>query len=308
MFTEQNLNRYRIFYAAARAGNISKASEQLYISQPAVSKAIKRLEESLGTVLFLRTQKGVTLTPDGAQLFEQLSAAFDAIARAEEKLRTNRALGIARLKIGASATLARYLLLPSLREFITAHPHTRITIECQDSAQTQKLIEDGKLDLGIIQRPRSDTACAFFPRWELEDIFVASRAYIDNLTLREGHFMGAAIFAHANLMLMDEENVTRLYVDNYLKANRIAVNQILDVTTMDLLIEFARIGMGVACVIREFVADDLAAGRLVEIPLDAPVPKRTVGFACAKSAANYPAVQSFLRFTGTYPMSGGVAP
>ncbi len=293
MFGEQNLNRYWIFYAAASAGSISKASERLYISQPAVSKAIKKLEESLNTTLFRRTRKGVTLTTDGKLLYEQLSLAFSSIQSAEEQLRANREPGAGKLTIGASATLSRYLLIPYLRQYIAQNPHTKITIECQDTAHTQKLLEDGRIDIAIVQQPQNAGlgAFAFLPMWELEDIFVASPAYLENLELREGN--SAGILSHANFMLMDEENITRQYVDSYLRRNNLEVKNILDVTTMELLIEFARIGMGVACVIREFVAEDLAAGRLVEIPLKTPIHKRTVGFAAAKEDLRVPSVKQF---------------
>lgn len=92
------------------------------------------------------------------------------------------------------------------------------------------------------------------------------------------------MFRTGNIMLLDRNNMTRHYIDAYLNENQIVPNQLLEVTTMDLLIEFARIGLGVGCVIREFVAGDLAAGRLIEIPLSAPIRKRTVASPTRRTA------------------------
>ena len=96
---EQNLNQYRIFYAVAQAGSISKASEKLYISQPAVSKSISKLEESLDAVLLKRSRKGITLTDEGKTLFEQLRIAFAAIEAGEKKIKNLHDLGIGKIKM-----------------------------------------------------------------------------------------------------------------------------------------------------------------------------------------------------------------
>ena len=96
-------------------------------------------------------------------------------------------------------------------------------------------------------------------------------------------------------MLLDQNNMTRHHVDEYLKEAHIEPKQILEVTTMDLLIEFVKIGLGVACVIRELVQKELDSGRLVEIPLAPPIPKRTIGFAY-RSVNPSTALKTFLEF------------
>ena len=78
---DQNLSQYRIFYAVAKAGNISRAAKELYISQPAISKSISKLEDSLNTVLFTRNSRGVQLTNEGQVLFEHTRDAFEELAK-----------------------------------------------------------------------------------------------------------------------------------------------------------------------------------------------------------------------------------
>ena len=133
---EQNLSQYKIFYEVAKAGNISKAAKELYISQPAISKAISKLEDSLGLSLFTRSSRGVQLTSEGEILFEHTREAFDALDRGEQELKRIQEFDIGHLRIGVSNTLCKYILLPYLKTFIDQYPHMKVTIESQATAQT----------------------------------------------------------------------------------------------------------------------------------------------------------------------------
>ena len=140
---EQHLSQYKIFYEVARTGNISKAAKELFISQPAISKAISKLEESLNTTLFLRSSRGVSLTEEGELLFEYVRTAFESLSRGEEELKRIREFQIGHLRIGVSNTLCKHILLPYLKGFVEQYPHIRITIESQDSIQTLSMLDQG---------------------------------------------------------------------------------------------------------------------------------------------------------------------
>ena len=145
---EQNLSQYKIFYEVAKAGNISKAAKELYISQPAISKAIGKLEDSLGLSLFTRSSRGVQLTSEGEILFEHAREAFEALERGEQELRRIQEFDIGHLRIGVSNTLCKYILLPYLKTFIDQYPHMKVTIESQSTVQTLNRLEQQKIDLG----------------------------------------------------------------------------------------------------------------------------------------------------------------
>lgn len=119
---QENLSLYYIFYIVSRTGNISQAAKELYISQPAISRAIKKLEDNLDTILFKRSSRGVTLTPDGQLLYEKVKAAFELLSEGEDSILHNRSREIPRLRIGASTTLCKYVLMPRLKNFISANP------------------------------------------------------------------------------------------------------------------------------------------------------------------------------------------
>ena len=290
---EQNLSQYKIFYEVAKAGNISKAAKELYISQPAISKAISKLEDSLGLSLFTRSSRGEQLTSEGEILFEHTREAFDALDRGEQELKRIQEFDIGHLRIGVSNTLCKYILLPYLKTFIDQYPHMKVTIESQATAQTLARLEQQKIDLGLVAEPSVRRDLAFIPVMDIQDTFVTTPNYLENLYLREGQ--DTSLFETGNIMLLDTSNMTRHHVDEYMAENNIFPHQILEVTTMDLLIEFAKIGLGIACVIKELVQKELDSGMLVEIPLDIPIHRRTIGFAY-HPANQAMALKTFLEF------------
>ena len=175
---EQNLSQYRIFHAVAKAGNISKAAKDLYISQPAISKAVSRLEENLGTTLFTRGSRGVQLTEEGKILFEHTCAAFEALSQGEQELRRIREFHLGQLRLGGSNTLCRFVMVSYLKHFIEQYPHIKITIENQSSARTLAMLEQQQIDIGLVAEPKSLKNLVFLPVMEIEDIFAATPSYL----------------------------------------------------------------------------------------------------------------------------------
>ena len=290
---DQNLSQYRIFYAVARAGNISKAAKELYISQPAISKSISKLEDTLNTTLFTRNSRGVQLTEEGQILFEHTRSAFEELSIGEQELKRIREFNLGHIRIGVSNTLCRFIMVDYLKGFIERYPHIKISIESQSTTHTLSMLEQQRIDIGLVAEPKPQKNLTFLPVMEIEDIFVATPSYLENLHLREGS--DADLFQAGNIMLLDKNNVTRNYIDHYMMLNNLTVNNLLEVTTMDLLIEFARIGLGIGSVIKEFVKDDLESGRLVQLDLHTPIHKRTVGFAYQTNRTSK-ALNTFLNF------------
>jgi DNA-binding transcriptional LysR family regulator len=251
------------------------------VSQPAVSKAIASLEEIMNLTLFIRNSRGVRLTEEGQLLYQYTKEAFEILKQGEERLKYMKELGVGHLKIGVSATLCKYVLLPYLNRFLKEYPHIKITIESQSTLHTLKQLENNTLDIGLVAKPSNLRLYEFLPLNKIEDIFVATKEYLENIRLRE---KDEDIFSSANVMLLDEENISRMYIEDYFKENNIYPRHILEVSSMDLLIEFAKTGLGVGCVIKEFVTDELASGQLIQIPLKKPINKREVGFCYNKAA------------------------
>lgn len=275
-----NLNLYHIFYAVAKCGNISSAARELFISQPAVSKAVSSLERSLNTILFTRSSKGVSLTPEGKILYTHVEEAFLSLSFGEEQLCQMQNLGVGEISIGVSATLCKYVLLPYLQNFIRSNPHIRVSISCQSTYRTLQSLQNGSIDLGLIGEPEKDTHIFFQPVAEIEDIFVTTKSYLENLNTRTPVSSFSSAADNAAFLMLDRENMTRQYIDNCLKAENIYLKQIIEVSSMDLLIDFAKIDLGIACVIKNFIKKELADSTLIPFPLAHSIPRRRIGFAC----------------------------
>ncbi len=318
---EQNLNYYKIFYEVAKIGSISKAAKNLYISQPAVSKSIARLEQNLSLTLFLRNKRGVKLTEEGKTLYEYLEKAFSSIEMAEKKLHQIGEFGVGQIRIGVSTSLCKHILLPYLQDFISENPHIKVSIACNPTYETLHLLKEDKIDIGLICNTTLEKDYTFLPIKSIQDTFVTTKTYIKNLNFRENNYLetddtvsnlppvsgqapsnippvsgllffsetpaakstdislsGREIIEKSNLMLLDKGNISRQYIDEYMKNAHIKPGQILEINNMDLLIDFASIGIGVACVVREFVTTYIENGQVIEIPLDLKIPERSVGF------------------------------
>ena len=320
-----NLNYYKVFFTVANTESISKAADKLFISQPAVSKSISNLEESLGTKLFDRGSRGVTLNEEGRILYEHLKNAFETITKAEDELHHINELGIGELRLGISTSLCRYILMPYLKNYIAANPHVKFTIDCHSTYNTIRQLQEGNIDVGFICETSLPPDYIYEPFREVHDIFIASDRYLHNLSVREnssnfeaqtpnpwlmaGNVTGLfddnltsantaqddnlstesyrssnvtmssrEILERSNLMLLEKTNITRKHIDRYFYDYAINPGQILEINNMDLLIDFASIGMGVSAIVKEFAEEQLKNGTVVELELNAPIPPRTVGF------------------------------
>lgn len=286
------LNLYHIFYTVAQCGNISAAAKKLYISQPAVSKSISRLEENFSSPLLIRSSRGVTLTENGQLLYRYLETAFQAIRQGEEMISRNDLLGAGSLSIGVSTTLCKYVLLPYLQDYIAANPYVKVSLSCQSTYETMVSLENGTLELGLVgESDRLESShLVFLPIQEIHDIFVCSPEYLRKLQITENE----DLLTQGTFLLLNKNNVTRQYMDKHMLLQNITMEHQIEVTTMDLLIDFARIGLGIACVIGEFVQAELKEGSLVECSIREPIPSRRIGFAYPRSAKTSAAVNAFL--------------
>jgi len=146
-----NLNKLEIFAAVVRAGSFSAAAEQLLLTQPAVSQHVQDLERSLGTRLFVRGRRGVTLTAAGERLAEYTRAIFQLVAEAQNAVTDVAHLAAGRIRVGATPGISVYLLPEPIQEFHSRYPKLHVSVQ---TAITPQIVDDlhlGKLDLGLIE-------------------------------------------------------------------------------------------------------------------------------------------------------------
>ena len=268
-----DLNLYRVFFVVAKCKNISHAAEVLFVSQPAVSKSIKTLENTLNVSLFSRSSKGVALTPEGSILLNHIKNAFDEFSLGVHILEKLKNKEMGNINIGVSTTIGKSYFLPKFQEFIKEYPYFKIKIINKPTLDTIKLVQDDKLDLGIIGTTSHEDDLEFIKLGEIQDILVASSSYLENLNLDSLH----DIFTRGSFMLLESPNATREFIDNYFAKQNLIITPDIEASNMDFLIECAKIGLGITSVIKEFLHEDLENKTLVELPLDFPIPPRYIG-------------------------------
>jgi DNA-binding transcriptional LysR family regulator len=270
-----NLELYKFFYFVARFGNISKASEQLFVTQPAVSRAVKQLEESLGCQLFFRNSKGVQLTQEGEVLYKHIDQAFNFISSGEKKIAYFKNLQQGEIRIGASDTLCKYYLVPYLKLFKTNFPAIKVNVTCPTTPEIIKLLKAGKIDFGIVNMPVQDEQLSFKNIMKIQDCFIAGQKY-KHLSGSKRHISEIAEYP---MLLLEKASNSRVYVDQYFKHNSISVTPDFEFPNIDLLIHFAKYDFGIACVIENFIDEILDKSSLYKINLIENIPPRSMSAA-----------------------------
>jgi len=291
-----DLELYKIFYTVAYYKNISRAAQALYISQPAVSKSIKKLEQSIDVILFSRTSRGVTLTTEGKIFYEYIEKALHLITDGENILAELKDKKQGVITIGVSTILCKHFLLPHLKPFINQYPDIKIKIINKTTFDTLKQIDQGIIDFGIVSRPFNLDSYTFIKLADIQDIFVAEKQYLTSLDLENAN----DIFAKGLFMLLEADNITRQYIDQFFIENNILLKPEIEINNMDFLIEFAKIGLGITATIKSFIEKELNNGDLIEIPVSPPIPIRSVGIIHSKKKPLTIATQTFLSTFQTF--------
>jgi LysR family cyn operon transcriptional activator len=268
-----NLEWYRVFYITAKCGSFSKAAEVLFITQPAISYVVKQLESSLGGKLFFRTSKGVTLTAEGKVLFQYIEQAYGFLTTAEQKIAEMHQLLRGEIRIGAGDTLCKHYLLPHLEAFHTSFPEIKIQVTNRTSQETVQLLKEGKIDFGIVNLPIEDMQVDIRETLQLQDCFVAGEKYkslaSSPISLQE--------LSKFPIILLEKGSSTRRYIDHYAQNLGISIQPEIELGSIDLLVQFARSGLGISCVVKNFITEELNQSILYEIQLEHPLPIRNAG-------------------------------
>lgn len=283
------LELYKIFKQVCDSGSFSEAAKILYISQSAVSQAMKQLESQTAIPLFRRTTKGVMPTGEGQLLYEYVSSAMDLLNAAEEKLEAMKNLTHGELKIGASDTISHHLLIPVLEQYSRLYPKIKLQIVNRTSSEAAALLKSGKIDLAFVNMPYQDEEITITPYFDVQDIFVAAPFSIwaeQTYTLEQ--------IGELPLILLEQKANSRLYVERFFRQKGVSVAPEIELGSHDLLLEFAEINLGVSCVIREFSKEALESGTLVPLKTDFVIPNRQIGVASLPGVSLSTAARHFL--------------
>lgn len=288
-----NLELYRVFYTVAKCGSLTKAAEELYISQPAVSQAIKQLENQLGGQLFNRTHKGMELSETGGkQIFEMVEKALKLFDDAESKYTELKDTATGVVRICASDTVSTHFLLPYLKEYHEKYPDVNLILQNGTSSETIEHLKLGKGDLGFVNLPIDDKDVNLSNTvMQLHDVFVASEKFSEL-------FNGTVDLRRLQdypLLMLDLSSSTRQAIVNFAHSHGIHLHPEIELASLDLMISLAENGIGIACVPREFVKKQLDEKKLFEIKTNPSLPARAIGLVLPKQETITFAVKEFLK-------------
>ena len=288
----ENLEYYKVFYYVARCENLTAAAAELSVSQPAVSQALKQLEEALGTKLFVRASRGIRLTKEGQVLYEYVKEGYEKILLGEKMISSMLRLDSGELKIGASDMTLKYYLLPHLEKFHEQYPGIKVTVTNAPTPRALDLLRDGKIDFGVVSTP-FDQRLGIRVREvrEIEDVFVAGRKFIQykNRMLDLQELEGLPI------IFLEGATSTGRYMDEFLKQNQVTLRPEFELATSDMIVQFALRSLGVGCVVRDFASEYLEDGRLFELRFNKIIPKRQICVVTEERAFLSKAAQEFLK-------------
>lgn len=288
-----NLELYRVFYTVAKRGSLTKAAEELYISQPAVSQAIKQLENQLGGQLFNRTHKGMELSETGGkQIFEMVEKALRLFDEAESKYTELKDTATGVVRICASDTVSTHFLLPYLKEYHEKYPDVNLILQNGTSSETIEHLKLGKGDLGFVNLPIDDKDVNLSNTvMQLHDVFVANEKYSEL-------FNGTVDLRRLQdypLLMLDLSSTTRQAIVNFAHSHGIHLHPEIELASLELMISMAENGMGIACTPREFVKKQLKEKKLFEIKTNPSLPVRAIGLVLPKQETATFAVKEFLK-------------
>lgn len=284
-----DLELYKVFYVVAKNKHMTRASEELHISQSAISQSIKKLEDQLGGTLFLRSNKGMELTEEGKMFYEYVKGALELIGNAENEFTSFKDLSKGEIKVGCSTTLTKLILMDALENFHKDYPNININIV---NGLTSNLINDlklGKLDFVIFNESNVKENNLYLEKIkELKQGFVYNPDYYtDNVKT----------FSDLNklpLILQNGESNSRKLLDYIALQEHVKLIPRMEVVSQELISEFANIGLGIG-----FVIIDLANRNfknLKELEINKTIPNINVYLALNKSVLLTFASKKFLEY------------
>lgn len=287
-----NLELYRVFYTVAKCGSLTKAAEQLFISQPAVSQAIKQLENQLGTPLFNRTHRGMELSAQGGKLiYKQVEDALTLLDDAENKLLSLQTEATGTIKIGATDSIFSHVLADKIVEFNSRYPAVKIELVTGTTPETLGWLKENKCDVAFINLPVDDKDVNFTGTVaHLSDVFVAGKKFGQ----LKGQEISLSDLQQFPLLMIEGNTVARRALHSYTQTLGIRLQPDIEVENWDLMLKFAVKGMGIGCIPREYATDLIESGDLFEVNVVPKLPVRGVGIALQKNVPVQYALKQFL--------------
>ncbi len=293
-----NLELFRVFYTVAKCGSLTKAADELYISQPAVSQSIKQLENQLGGKLFNRVSRGIELTENGGkQVFEYVEKAMQLLEKAENKFLDINKKAVGNLKISAPDNVITHVLMKPISVFHEKYQNVNISFINTTSKGTIEAVKNDKADVGFVNLPINDDTVAITGYMgKLHDVFVAS----DKFSALKGKQIELSSLSSYPLITLEQNTSTMRNFTQFTKSLNVDLVADFELASLTLCVQMAKNGLGIACVSKEFVLEELARGELFEVDVTPSLPVRAIGVVLNKDKERTFALSEFLSILKDY--------
>lgn len=268
-----NFENYRTFYFVAKYGNITAAAEALYSEQPNVTRAIKNLERDLGCVLFARSNKGVTLTPEGEMLYRRVAIAYEQIAAAEEELSRHNGFEEGLLRIGVSETALHEVLLSALVRYHTLYPKIKFSLVNLTNTQAISAVKNQAVDFVLISTPFSlDKSLKSVPIKRFQDIVVCGERYRyltgEKVSFRE--LTGLCIVS------VNKTTKTYEYYRTLFRRYGLEFAPEIEVSTSNQILPIVKNNLGIGFIPASFAENEIANGEVFRLETEEEITPREV--------------------------------
>ena len=288
-----NLDLYRVFYTVAKCGSLTRAAEELYISQPAVSQSIKQLENQLGVPLFKRTHRGMELSENGGKLiFKEVERALELLNEAESRIEQTKTDATGTIRIGASDTIFEYFLAEKIVDYHEKFPAVKIELMADFTPDTIEKLKSNRCDIAFVNLPieidqelRLDENCM-----RLHEIFIAGEKF-EELSLS---VLSLEKLKKYPLITMDKNTVAYRSLQAFFASLGIKLQPAIEVGSWDMMKRLDVKGMGIGVIPKEYAQRELQSGELFEVRTDPVLPVRSVGMLLPKNQPVSYALHSFI--------------
>lgn len=269
-----DFDNYRTFYYVGKYKSATLAAKELFTSQPAVTRTIKKLESELGCRLFVRSKKGMEFTLEGETLFEYVSASINQLEKGEAEVRKNTNESEGRVVIGATVTALDEFLFQFLDIFHKNHPNVKFKIYTQSTDSTIEKLRSGQIDVALVTSPFSTFDDVEYTKIkEFENVLIAGTQY-EYLNKKDPISFGE--LKHFPFVAMSSHTQLRQYTDALFHQHNMAISPQIEVDSADVLVPFVQNGLGLSIVPLSLASRSIEKGKVIKINTKEKIPNRSV--------------------------------
>lgn len=287
-----NFEAYKVFCCVAKYKNITKASHELFVSQPAITQTIKKLESQTGYKLFYRTKQGVELTDNGQILYDYIKLPVECLNKGRERIIEVNIASTKTIRIGSGTTLIKTILINPLKAYTSSNPDIKVEIKYDTNIELLKMLSNDLLDMVLMNLPcEVNDNIVIMPIEEVEDIFAARS---DIFSIYKNKSFNMVELNELPLALQTNLSTIRKFLNNLFGKNHIELKPIYELPSYGLVLDFVKEGLGIGFVNKKHIEGDLESGELFEIKTKFTIPSREIGVAINKKSISNKVVNDFV--------------